>query len=217
MRKTVSLFLLCTLFTVMLAAPAGAMGTKTYYVDTNSGTGGDLIMRAAPDKNAAVVTTIPYGTALEIAGFENGFGFCSYKNYTGYVMARYLSETVPGPSKKQQGGGGSGSTSADTALSNMNSEYSTMAKNILEVPYEVTVTPSKTTTRCNLRWGPSTSVPVIRSDVVYGEKLTVLAEGNSWLMVRDEKTGLVGYFSRSLTNISTVKNNTTKRNSLSGK
>ena len=207
MRKLTSLTLTVTLIMSMMLAcgSAYAMGTKTFYVNTNSGTGGSLRMRADPWVADNVVASIPYGTKLQIAGYSDDgqWGFCSYGTVTGWVMMKFLSEYEPGPSKKTTQtptpSPASNASDGDYILSFINNEFAVMAKNTLVTRYQVKVTPPKLTTKCYLRWAPHQSTRAMRSDLMYGDILTVVAEGDKWLKVIDLETDQTGFITKSLT------------------
>ncbi len=208
MRKLTSLTLAAMLVLSMLLScgSASAMGTKTFYVNTNNGTGGPLLMRSDPwVENDNVIARVPYGTKVQVAGFsEDGqWGFCSYGNAAGWVMMKFLSEYKPGPSKKTvqtpTPAPNPTNTDGDYILNFINNEFTIMAKNTLVNRYQVKVTPPKLTTKCYLRWAPHQSTRAMRSDLMYGDILTVVAEGNKWLKVIDPETDQTGFITKSLT------------------
>ena len=206
MRKLTSLTLAAALLMSMLFAcvPAGAMGTKTFYVNTNNGTGGPLLMRSDPWVADNVVTRIPYGTKVQVAGLSDDgqWGYCSYGNESGWVMMKFLSEYKPGPSKKTTPKPTSPPASVDDGnyiLDLINNEFSVMARNTLTYRYQVKVTPPKLTSKCYLRWAPHQSTRAMRADLMYGDVLTVVAEGNKWLKVIDPETDQTGFITKNLT------------------
>lgn len=52
---------------------------------------GKLNLRAEPNKQSRVLTQIPYGTNLEIEYVDSTWSQTTYKDWTGYVMTKYLS------------------------------------------------------------------------------------------------------------------------------
>jgi len=52
---------------------------------------GKLNLRAEPNKQSRVLAQIPYGANLDIEYFDSTWSKTSYKEYTGYVMTKYLS------------------------------------------------------------------------------------------------------------------------------
>jgi len=204
MRKLTTLTLAVLLVLVAVCPAASAMGTKTFYVNTNNGTGGALLMRADPwVASDNVIGRIPYGTKVQVAGISDDgqWGYTSYGSTSGWVMMKFLSEYEPGPSKKKkvtptpvpQGEDG------DYILNFINNEFTVMARNTLINRYQVKVTPPKLTTKCYLRWAPHQSTRAMRSDLMYGDILTVVAEGNKWLKVLDPETDQTGFITKSLT------------------
>ena len=69
------------------AAPATE--TKTVY------TTGDLYVRAKPTKNSEKLGVLKKGTAVETTGLKNGWYTIKYNGKTGYISAKYTTETKP--------------------------------------------------------------------------------------------------------------------------
>ena len=69
------------------AAPATE--TKTVY------TTGDLHVRAKPTKNSEKLGVLKKGTAVETTGLKNGWYTIKYNGKTGYISAKYTTETKP--------------------------------------------------------------------------------------------------------------------------
>ena len=187
--------LAAALLLLTLCAPAAfAIRTGTYYVDTNTGTGGNLLLKAQPDIDAPVLASIPYGTKLQITKIsDNGaWAYTSYNRRSGWVMAKFLTPNEPGPSKIER-------KETGDRIADLNVEFNSMAQNKLDKPYQVRVHPPKLSSRVNLRWAPSEHALVMRNDLVYGDILTVTAEGSGWLQVIDAKTGLAGYIIKGVT------------------
>ncbi len=63
--------------------------TKTVY------TTGDLNVRAKPDKTSAKLGVLKKGTAVETTGLKNGWYTIKYNGKTGYISAKYTTETKP--------------------------------------------------------------------------------------------------------------------------
>ncbi|MDO5436483.1 MAG: SH3 domain-containing protein [Clostridia bacterium] len=65
-------------------------------IDTKKhGSGGKVNLRRQPGKNAKSITTIPNGSAVNMADIGNGWCFVHYKNHYGYVMAEFVEGTDP--------------------------------------------------------------------------------------------------------------------------
>ena len=73
------------------AAPATE--TKTVY------TTGDLHVRAKPTKNSEKLGVLKKGTAVETTGLKNGWYTIKYNGKTGYISAKYTTETKPETTK----------------------------------------------------------------------------------------------------------------------
>lgn len=63
--------------------------TKTVY------TTADLNVRAKPDKSGAKLGVLKKGTAVETTGLKNGWYTVKYNGKTGYISAKYTTETKP--------------------------------------------------------------------------------------------------------------------------
>ncbi len=66
-----------------------AAETKTVY------TTGNLNVRAKPDKTSAKLGVLKKGTAVETTGLKNGWYTIKYNGKTGYISAKYTTETKP--------------------------------------------------------------------------------------------------------------------------
>ena len=73
------------------AAPATE--TKTVY------TTADLNVRATPDKAGKKLGVLKKGTAVETTGLKNGWYTIKYNGKTGYISAKYTTETKPETTK----------------------------------------------------------------------------------------------------------------------
>ena len=73
------------------AAPATE--TKTVY------TTADLNVRAKPDKAGKKLGVLKKGTAVETTGLKNGWYTIKYNGKTGYISAKYTTETKPETTK----------------------------------------------------------------------------------------------------------------------
>ena len=67
--------------------------TKTVY------TTGDLYVRAKPTKNSEKLGVLKKGTAVETTGLKNGWYTIKYNGKTGYISAKYTTETKPETTK----------------------------------------------------------------------------------------------------------------------
>ena len=198
MRRSVSLLLAVMMALAVLAAALPACAAekkdeaKTYYVACKNG--GDLNLRDTPSKNGHALVKVPYGTKLSIVKLskDKQWGSCSYNGFNGWVMMSFLSEKAPDMANSQ----------AHIARENersMNNEFKAMSQHPLAEPYQVIVSTAKTTAAYHLRWAPYISAYAMRGDVLNGEIFTVTAEGNQWLQVIDNKSGLTAYITKGIT------------------
>ncbi len=205
MKKLLSVLAVLVLLTGTGAfqKPAEAMGTVPKYVCTYDYYG--LRLRPEPNTSRREYCKIPHRTLLNIAAFSDDglWGYTGYNGYEGWVSVKFLTDYDPGPVPSNAPGM---VTAAPTAapssggnLAEINSEYQAMMRN--DMTGEMIVMCVRRGTKCNLRWGPSTSTTAIRTDVVYGETFTVLSVGNKWYQVYDEKSGRFGFLLISLTGI----------------
>ena len=193
MRKTVSVLLaaLILLTGIMAIVPAMAAAPGTYFVACSNG--GELNFREAPNKNAASLAKIPYGTQLnitEISG-DGAWGATTYNGKSGWVMMSFLSTAAPDPANSK-------AQKALDEMESMNSEFKTMHNKPLSATFQVVVRTNKTTTLYHLRWAPSMSTFAMRNDVMNGEVFTVTAEGRNWYQVIDNQSGRTAYIVKSI-------------------
>lgn len=74
-------------------------GYTTYYVVNCN----DWVsLRRYPAQTSERLTTVPFGEAVDVFGYENGFYLCEYGRYTGYIDVNYLSTEKP---SRRPGGG----------------------------------------------------------------------------------------------------------------
>ncbi|MBQ7594698.1 MAG: RICIN domain-containing protein [Synergistaceae bacterium] len=66
-------------------------GVNTYYVTTKAG----LVLRNSPSTYGARITTMPYGSEIQVSSISNGWASCTYNGYRGYCSASYISTTKP--------------------------------------------------------------------------------------------------------------------------
>lgn len=60
-------------------------------VHVNTPNKGTVNMRVAPEKDARILTQIPYQTKLDAIVVDSNWMQVSYDNQTGYVMSKFLS------------------------------------------------------------------------------------------------------------------------------
>ena len=199
MKKTVAFVLVLILAMSCLSMFSAASADQTLWVKTPNGKTVN-----GRDRNSEVITRLPYGTKVTMYDEEDYWAICRGPGFSeGWIMETFLVDYNPG---KYQGAdaGTSGSKSgtsqkkttvSDSALGSqtvdgLNSQYKTFT--YLATPYTVKVVPDTKTGTARLRWGPSKFATLV-TYLESGHQLTVLASNKSWLMVRDDASGKIGY------------------------
>lgn len=141
----------------------------------NAQAGDSLAMRAAPQADAAVVTTLENGTQVTLFSYvDSSWAYVAYRSYFGYCPLSDLSQTIDGEG---------GSTPAESE-----DPY----KDFKAVNDMAEVQPTSPTGFVNLRWAPSLEASV--QTIYYaGEKLRVLATDGIWSQVYNETTHVCGF------------------------
>ena len=174
---------------LLVALCATALAAKIYYVKTPGG--GHLNVRSWRDTDSEVIGKLAYGAQVSVQEIYGGWAKIYWGSYgDGYVYAQYLSRTKP--SAKPSGSSGSSSSSGKTTQTSGTFNPATAYDKMEPVSYYAQVTPATVSSSINLRWGPSTSTPIMgvrRS----GSMLHVIAEDSTWCQVYDESTGECGY------------------------
>ena len=174
---------------LLVALCATAMAAEIYYVKTPGG--GHLNVRSWRDTDSEVIGRLAYAQQVSVQEIYGGWAKIYWGSYgDGYVYAQYLSRTKPSakPSSKPSS---SSSTSDKTNQSSGSFNPATAYSTMEPVSYSAQVTPATVSSSINLRWGPSTSTPIVgvrRS----GSVLHVIAEDSTWCQVYDESTGECG-------------------------
>ena len=184
--KKFGVMLMTAILLVCLCATA--MAAQTYYVKTPSG--GHLNVRSWRDTDSEVIGKLAYGASVQVQEIYKGWAKIYWGSYgDAYVYSNYLSRSKPGarPSGSSRTST-SGKTQQDTGSFNPATSYD----NMTSVSYYAQVTPATTASNINLRWGPSTSTPIM-SIRRSGAIVHVIAEDSTWCQVRDESTGECGF------------------------
>lgn len=154
----------------------------TLYVNTANGKG--LNMRARPNTNGNIITTIPNGAAVTLFWYENNaWAYVAYRSYFGFCMTRHLSENTVSAARPSSGTANTPGTNADP---------NKMFQGFTHVRYDVAVKPSNPSGFVNMRWAPSKSAEV--QCIYYANTvLQVLATNGVWSQVYDELTDQCGF------------------------
>lgn len=155
------------------------MAIGTLYVSTANGK--SLNMRARPDSNGKILTTIPNGSAVTLFWYENSsWAYVAYRSYFGFCMIRHLTEKEPA----------AGNTTGNAAAAQ--EDPNKMYKGFKHVSYRAAVKPSNPTGFVNMRWAPSKSAKV--QSIYYADTiLHVLATNGTWSQVYDVQTNQCGF------------------------
>lgn len=187
MKKIMSILLVLVLLVTALPLSASAIANPFGDAWVKTGNGKSVNVRRTPaTANDNVMKQLPYGTKVEIVGYEKGtqWALCDIGNgIQGYIMSRYLVRTNPGkynPKKPDP------APKKDEAQADSYNAFKYVE------PYAVTVRPSNPTGFVNMRWAPDKTVKVIEK-YYQGAELTVIAVGKKWCQVRDEVTGYTGF------------------------
>lgn len=185
MKKFLVLALIVTLLATSLIsiASASAWGTSVMYVKTENG--GPVNVRSAPYKGDNVIGSVKYGDSVLVdwsyAGNDGWVKVVWGSMGDGYIMARYLVDSKPGPSKKEQ---------EKEAKEKLDKELK--SETDLAEPFYIVVRPDRVSGWVNFRSGPSSSTARI-SSFEDGKKLIAEGETTNWYRARDPETDKVGY------------------------
>ena len=198
MKTTRFIALLCLLALALTAIPAaGASAEEEIYrwIKTNTGVGLKVRSSTSTKDDSNVVDVLPYGTQVRVDGYEkNGvWALISVGGARGcYVATRYLVDYDPGKYTPQK----DDPQKDDPKKDDPKKPYTVDFKTFKHVtPYLAMVSTGSPTGRVYLRWAPGTAYAYM--DVCYqGTELTILAEGDGWCQVIENKTGYVGFMSK---------------------
>ena len=204
--KRILVLVLTVLMLAALALPAFAAeteaqetGDKMYITTESSDT---VSIRCSPGAKYESVVKVPYGAQVYTYekiknGADETWVQVEYydkngNHYSGYISERYLTYYKPGY-REDTSTSGNKNTSTNTVEvdSNMFSGFS-------KVGETCTVKPSRSGSFVNMRWAPSTSMPVV-ARYYEGDELYVIAENRTWCQVYDEEAGVCGFMYKSLT------------------
>ena len=190
MKKLITALLV---FTLILTVGATALA-KTYYIKTQSGN--YVHVRSGRGTDYEKIGKLVYGDHIDVVDIKNGwakFNFGS-KGY-GYVSAKFLSKEKPAAinhnNTTNDNNNKSNTTSGNTAGTGAFDLVKSYNK-FVNVSYTAIVQPSTSSNNINLRWGPSTSAPIMGLRRA-GYELRVIAENGTWCQVVDDATGECGF------------------------
>lgn len=200
MKKTYLLVTICLLLALL---PLTAMA-ETLYVNTPNG--GSVNLREGPSSDDAILTSVPFGAAVEVIDYLLGGTYVNvnYNGYYGFISQRYLTDyqPMPGPLPTYVPAPTVRPTVRPTARPNnptakphnntLEGELNAMFAGFVASAYEAQVVPSTPTTYVNLRWAPSKSAPV-RSQFWAGTTLHVISENGAWSEVYDVQNNIHGF------------------------
>ncbi len=165
---------------------------KTMYVYTENG--GTLNVRSEPRiADGNVIGKLEYGTKVTVESpviMDPSWSVISYKGGVGYVAARYLVSSKPGPSKKQA------QQQQDDRTKDLQELNKQMASaRSLDKPLLIVVRASRTSGWINFRVGPGVAADRIAS-LPDGRQLKAIGETDKWYQAVDLETGKTGYLSK---------------------
>ena len=175
-RALAVFFTMVLLCSIALATPALA---TTMYVYTSNGKA--LNVRDYPSKDGKVISSLPYGSAVDVdQGFVGGsWAHVLLSGVEGYCMYRYLVDYKPGPKPKPT------VTAGPTQSSDLYSSFATC-------DYTASVRPSSPGGFVHMRWAPSKNQRVQR-DYYNGDTLQVIAQNGVWCQIYDEANNRSGF------------------------
>ena len=155
------------------SAPTPVYNETTATVTT---TGGSLNLRESARENARVLTTIPYGTRLDVLSRGDSWSWVVYQNYIGYVMSKFLTF-------------GSVVTPTPTPV-----PAPTPSPTSPVVPGGQTAYVSTSGGSLNLRQEASSGARILTT-IPNGTQITVYSRGSSWCSVYyfNGSVGMTGY------------------------
>lgn len=185
-KRVMAILFALVLFGSLALAPVAL--ASTMYVNTSNGK--SLNLRDYPSKDGNIISSLPYGSAVEV---DDGFVGSSWAHVylsgvEGYCMYRYLTTYQPGPKPKPT------QTSKPTPSTDLYSNFT-------DCNYFASVRPSSPGGFVHLRWAPSKSQPVQR-DYYNGDDLLVISQNGEWCQVYDTANNNCGFMMASF--LSTV-------------
>lgn len=204
MKKLVALLMALTALAGCLCVFTVASADEIWYVRTSDGKN----LNVRDYYSGEVVSSLPYGAAVNVSYFERNWAIVEASELgKTKLWGDYLVSYNPGKynrgdsgskgsgSKKSSGSVLSDSALGATTVDGLNRQYGSMAR---VAAYTVRVVPDTRTGTARLRWAPSKNASLIEQ-LPKGYELTVLAANSSWLMVRDEANGHIGYIAAKFT------------------
>lgn len=209
--KRILILVLTVLMLAALAVPAFAAeteaqetGDKMYITTKSSDT---VSIRCSPGAKYESVVKAPYGAQVYAYekiknGADETWVHVEYydkngNHFSGYISERYLTYDKPGY-REDDKTSDSNNNNNNNSSNNTVEVDSSMFSGFSKVGETCTVKPSRSGSFVNMRWAPSTSMPVV-ARYYEGDELYVIAENRSWCQVYDEESGVCGFMYKSLT------------------
>ena len=210
--KRILVLALTILMLTALAIPALAItaeeaaetGSKMYITTQSSDT---VSIRCSPGAKYESVVKAPYGAQVYAYekiknGADETWVHVEYydkngNHFSGYISERYLTYDKPGY-REDDKTSDSNNNNNNNSSNNTVEVDSSMFSGFSKVGETCTVKPSRSGSFVNMRWAPSTSMPVV-ARYYEGDELYVIAENRSWCQVYDEESGVCGFMYKSLT------------------
>ena len=190
-RMLTMMIALALLLGIMI--PAASLAEFKMYVYTANGK--TLNVRSAPTTGDNIIKVLPFGAEVYV-DYHLGNGWTALM-WTGesydhvYVQTRFLVDTKPTKKPTPVGPGNPSSDTNSGSLAELNKIFKTWK--VVEIPYQVTVRPTRASGWVNVRFAPSKQAELL-STHRDNEMLTVIGELNGWYQV-ETMYGAVGYVS----------------------
>ena len=200
-KKILSLLTAVLLMAGLFIPTMASAATKTMYVYTENGKG--LHIRYEPSTDAEILTDAKFGEKITVKkNLGNGWTAIYWGgDDVFYVQSRFLVKNKPTKKPTAKTTTTKKTTSKEVPVAGTGTTAQELNKifrtcRVVDVPYTVTVRPSRASGWVNVRFAPSKDVELIATKKD-GDLMTVIAELDGWYQVEDPATGMVGYVSSS--------------------
>ena len=196
MKKVIAVLaaviMLLSLTVSFASADKTALGLGTMYVYTENGK--TLNVRSGPYSGDNVIGHLPYGSAVEVNGFDGSWASIVYLGAPGgvaWVQSRYLQWYKPGPKPTPK-------PTTDPSAKQTEEE---LRSEVGIAQITVVAQASRSTGWVNMRTSPSKESQLVQK-CPDGEELTAFAVTTNWYHVTNPATGNSGYIRKDFLKIS---------------
>lgn len=179
MKKRAFAWIFALLLVAGMLPTVSAMALTTMYVNTSNGK--SLNIRDYPSKDGNIISSIPYGKAVDVDEDFVGSSWVHVylSGVDAYCMSRYLTTYQPGPKPQPT------KTATPT-------QSGGLYDNFVSCYYTAVVRPSSPGGFVHLRWAPSKN-QAIQRDYYNGSELVVISQNGTWCQVYDEVNEASGF------------------------